>query len=75
MLWKWNEKRRSLWGVYQCINVLGLKYGQNEVGDIENKLKSDKASLKTVICKNCGKTFKTNKETEYCSKCRKKLNE
>ena len=58
-----------------ALMVLGLKYGQNEVGDIENKLKSDKASLKTVICKNCSKTFKTNKETEYCSKCRKKLNE
>ena len=40
-----------------------------------NTFENPTSSLKTVICKNCGKTFKTNKETEYCSKCRKKLNE
>lgn len=35
-------------------------------------LKPAKTSLKTVVCKTCGKKFKTNIDTEYCSKCRKK---
>ena len=34
-------------------------------------LKKSKSTLKTVICKDCGKKFKTNMETEYCSKCGK----
>lgn len=32
-----------------------------------------KSSLKTVTCKNCGKTFKTNRKTDYCFNCEKKL--
>ncbi|MBI5679709.1 MAG: hypothetical protein HZC47_02285 [Methanobacterium sp.] len=30
------------------------------------------SSLKSVTCKKCGKTFKTNRNTEYCFKCEKK---
>ena len=29
------------------------------------------SSLKTVTCKKCGKTFKTNRNTEFCFKCAK----
>ncbi|MDI6725000.1 MAG: hypothetical protein QMD61_10185 [Methanobacterium sp.] len=33
----------------------------------------DKESeLKTVTCKKCGKTFKTNRVTEYCFDCEKR---
>ena len=32
-----------------------------------------KASLKTVTCKNCGKTFKTNRKTSYCFDCEKTI--
>jgi hypothetical protein len=31
-----------------------------------------KSSLKQVICKGCGKLFKTNKDTEYCFRCERK---
>lgn len=31
-----------------------------------------KPSLKSVKCKKCGKTFKTNRDTEFCFKCEKK---
>jgi len=31
-----------------------------------------KSQLKSVTCKKCGKTFKTNRETELCFKCEKK---
>lgn len=31
-----------------------------------------KSSLKAVTCKKCGKTFKTNRDTEFCFKCEKK---
>ncbi|MGZ7160102.1 MAG: hypothetical protein ACXVHR_06495 [Methanobacterium sp.] len=31
-----------------------------------------KSALKSVICKGCGKVFKTNRNTEYCFKCDKK---
>lgn len=34
-------------------------------------LKPAQSTLKTVICKDCGKKFKTNIDTDYCSKCRK----
>jgi hypothetical protein len=30
-----------------------------------------KSSLKEVVCKNCGKTFKTNKDTKLCFDCEK----
>ncbi|MGZ7048032.1 MAG: hypothetical protein ACXVHU_06250 [Methanobacterium sp.] len=30
------------------------------------------SALKSVICKGCGKVFKTNRNTEYCFKCDKK---
>ena len=36
-------------------------------GIIENK----KSSLKTVTCKKCGKTFKTDRDTDMCWKCEK----
>ncbi len=29
-------------------------------------------SLKQISCKGCGKTFKTNRDTEYCFDCEKK---
>lgn len=29
------------------------------------------STLKTVTCKKCGKTFKTNRDTEFCFKCAK----
>jgi len=29
------------------------------------------SSLKQVVCKGCGKSFKTNKNTEYCFDCEK----
>ncbi len=32
----------------------------------------NKSSLKSVTCKKCGKTFKTNRDTEFCFKCEKK---
>ncbi|MCQ2972612.1 MAG: hypothetical protein MJ209_04960 [archaeon] len=35
-------------------------------------LDPQKSSLKTVICRDCGKKFKTNMDTEYCSDCMKK---
>ncbi len=31
-----------------------------------------KSSLKSVTCKKCGKTFKTDRDTELCFKCEKK---
>ena len=31
-----------------------------------------KSELKTVQCKNCGKIFKTNKDTDLCFDCEKK---
>ncbi len=31
-----------------------------------------KSSLRSVTCKKCGKTFKTNRDTEFCFKCEKK---
>jgi len=31
-----------------------------------------KSELRSVICKKCGKTFKTNRDTEFCFKCEKK---
>lgn len=61
MLWKWNEKRQSLWGVYRCINGIRFKYGQNEVGDIENKLKSDKAYVEFLD------KFKSQNESYICN--------
>lgn len=34
----------------------------------------DKESeLKTVTCKKCGKTFKTNRKTDYCFDCEKTI--
>jgi hypothetical protein len=30
-----------------------------------------KSSLKSVTCKKCGKTFKTDRDTELCFKCEK----
>jgi hypothetical protein len=30
-----------------------------------------KSTLKSVTCKKCGKTFKTNRDTEFCFKCSK----
>lgn len=30
-----------------------------------------KSSLQSVTCKNCGKVFKTNKDTEMCFDCEK----
>ena len=30
------------------------------------------STLKTVTCKECGKVFKTNRDTDYCFKCDKK---
>ncbi|MDO5847923.1 MAG: hypothetical protein Q4P18_00095 [Methanobrevibacter sp.] len=37
-----------------------------------NTFETSKSSLKTVICKRCGKRFKTNEDTEYCFECGKK---
>jgi len=31
-----------------------------------------KSDLRSVTCKNCGKIFKTNRDTEYCFKCENK---
>lgn len=34
----------------------------------------DKESdLKEIVCKGCGKVFKTNTNSEYCFDCKKKL--
>jgi hypothetical protein len=30
------------------------------------------STLRSVTCKKCGKTFKTNRDTEFCFKCEKK---
>lgn len=30
------------------------------------------SSLKRVICRSCGKLFKTNRNTKYCFKCERK---
>ncbi|MGF7117080.1 hypothetical protein [Methanobacterium oryzae] len=30
------------------------------------------STLRTVTCKNCGKVFKTNRNTEFCFKCENK---
>ena len=27
------------------------------------------SSLRSVVCKGCGKVFKTNRDTDYCFKC------
>jgi hypothetical protein len=32
-----------------------------------------KCSLKEVVCKKCGKNFKTNRNTDYCFDCEKKI--
>lgn len=42
-----------------------------QTGTLEKK----KTSLKEVMCKNCGKIFKTNKDTDYCFNCRKHIKE
>lgn len=44
-----------------ALMVLGLKYGQNEVGDIENKLKSDKAYVEFLD------KFKSQNESYICN--------
>jgi len=31
-----------------------------------------KSSLRSVVCKKCGKVFKTNRDTDYCFKCENK---
>jgi hypothetical protein len=31
-----------------------------------------KSALRQVTCKKCGKTFKTNRDTDICFKCEKK---
>lgn len=31
----------------------------------------NESSLRSVTCKKCGKTFKTNRDTEFCFKCAK----
>lgn len=31
-----------------------------------------KSTLKQIICKNCGKIFKTNSDTDLCMDCRTK---
>ncbi len=31
------------------------------------------SSLKSVVCKGCGKAFKTNRNTNYCFKCEKNI--
>jgi len=30
------------------------------------------STLKSVICKKCGKVFKTNRDTNFCFKCENK---
>ncbi|HML04800.1 MAG TPA: hypothetical protein VK426_03400 [Methanobacterium sp.] len=30
------------------------------------------SSLRSVVCKGCGKSFKTNRDTNYCFKCENK---
>jgi hypothetical protein len=42
-----------------------------QTGAFEKK----KTSLKKVMCKNCGRIFKTDKETDYCFKCMKQMKE
>ncbi|KAF5089181.1 hypothetical protein [Methanobacterium aggregans] len=32
-----------------------------------------KSSLRRVTCRNCGKTFKTDRDTELCFDCEKNL--
>lgn len=32
-----------------------------------------KTSMRSVSCKNCGKIFKTNRDTELCFDCEKKI--
>lgn len=39
-----------------------------------NTFENPKLKLKTAICKNCGKQFKTNEKIDLCSNCRKKKN-
>lgn len=39
-----------------------------QLGVIEKK----ESALKEVVCKGCGKIFKTNRGTEYCWECEKK---
>jgi DNA-directed RNA polymerase subunit RPC12/RpoP len=31
-----------------------------------------KSSLRDVRCKNCGKVFKTNRDTQFCFNCERK---
>ncbi len=31
------------------------------------------STLQQIICKNCGKIFKTNRKTDYCFKCEKSI--
>ncbi len=38
-----------------------------QMGIIEKK----ESSLKTIICKKCGKVFKTDRDTELCFNCEK----
>lgn len=40
-----------------------------QCGIIEKK----ESSLKTVICKKCGKIFKTDRDTDMCWNCEKKV--
>jgi Zn finger protein HypA/HybF involved in hydrogenase expression len=30
------------------------------------------STLRSVVCKSCGKVFKTNRNTDYCFKCENK---
>ena len=30
------------------------------------------SSLRSIVCKGCGKVFKTNRDTNYCFKCENK---
>jgi Zn finger protein HypA/HybF involved in hydrogenase expression len=41
-----------------------------QTGTLEKK----KSSLKTVTCRKCGKTFKTNRDADLCWKCEKSKN-
>ncbi|KUK00883.1 MAG: hypothetical protein XD44_1058 [Methanobacteriaceae archaeon 41_258] len=36
-------------------------------------LEKKASTLKKVVCKGCGKVFRTNRDTEYCYDCQKKL--
>lgn len=71
------------------INMRRKKSGDDEDKGFEAKIKTmysgggcscqtgllekKKSSLKELVCRNCGKTYKTNLDTEYCFRCRKKI--